>query len=132
MNQMCKLEYTIFFLTFFFLEYIFLQYSMCADYKRTEFSRLEFNKKSPLVIPVDTGRKLNVHKTFRRRPGRLLNVLCTSNLRPVSMGMMHKLISRIYQTFGDKNGIFTPRIYCFCQRCNKALIPCEPRYCKIL
>ena len=22
--------------------------------------------------PVDTGRKLNVHKTFRRRPGRLM------------------------------------------------------------
>ena len=36
--------------------------------------------------PVDTGRKLNVHKTFRRRPGRLLNVLCTCNLRPVSTG----------------------------------------------
>ena len=36
--------------------------------------------------PVDTGRKLNVHKTFGRRPGRLLNVLCTFNLRPVSMG----------------------------------------------
>ena len=35
---------------------------------------------------VDTGRKLNVHKTFRRRPGRLLNVLCTFNLRPVSTG----------------------------------------------
>ena len=34
--------------------------------------------------PVDTGRKLNVHKTFRRRPGRLLKVLCTFNLRPVS------------------------------------------------
>ena len=31
--------------------------------------------------PVDIGRKLNVHKTFRRRPGRLLNVLCTFNLR---------------------------------------------------
>ena len=31
-----------------------------------------------------TGRKLNVHETFRRRPGRLLNVLCTFNLRPVS------------------------------------------------
>ena len=31
--------------------------------------------------PVDTGRKLNVYKTFRRRPGRLLNVLCTLNLR---------------------------------------------------
>ena len=36
--------------------------------------------------PVDTGRKLNVHKMFRRRPGRLLNVLCTFNLRPVSTG----------------------------------------------
>ena len=36
--------------------------------------------------PVDTGRKLNVHKTFRRGPGRLLNVLCTFNLRPVSTG----------------------------------------------
>ena len=40
-----------------------------------------------IVIPVDTERKLNVRKTFRRRPGRLLNVLCTFNLRPVSTGM---------------------------------------------
>ena len=38
---------------------------------------------------VDTGRKLKVHKTFRRRPGRLLNVLCTFNLRPVSTGTAH-------------------------------------------
>ena len=37
-------------------------------------------------FPLDTGRKLNVHQTFRRRPGRLLNVLCTFNLRPVSRG----------------------------------------------
>ena len=36
--------------------------------------------------PVDIGRKLNVHKTFRRRPGCLLNVVCTFNLRPVSTG----------------------------------------------
>ena len=35
-------------------------------------------------LPVDTGRKLNVHKTFRRRPGRLLNFLCTFNIRPVA------------------------------------------------
>ena len=39
-----------------------------------------------LTDPVDTGRKLNVHKTFKRRPGRLLNVLCTFNLRAVSTG----------------------------------------------
>ena len=38
--------------------------------------------------PVDTRRKLNVHKTFRRRPGRLLNVLCTFNVRPVSTGVL--------------------------------------------
>ena len=36
---------------------------------------------------MDTGRKLNAHKTFRRRPGRLLNVLCTFNIRPVSKGL---------------------------------------------
>ena len=40
-----------------------------------------------LNIPVDTGRKLNVHETFRRCPGRLLNVLYTFNLRPVSAGI---------------------------------------------
>ena len=39
-----------------------------------------------LLNPVDTGRKLNVHKTFNLRLGRLLNVLCTFNLRPASTG----------------------------------------------
>ena len=43
-------------------------------------------EKTTVNNPVDTGRKLNVHKTFRRRPGRLLNVICTFNLRPVSTG----------------------------------------------
>ena len=38
------------------------------------------------INPVDTGRKLKVNKTFRRRPGHLLNVLCTFNLHPVSTG----------------------------------------------
>ena len=36
--------------------------------------------------PLDTGPKMNVHKTFRRRPGRLLNVLCTFNLHSLSRG----------------------------------------------
>ena len=40
-----------------------------------------------LIFPVDTGRKLNVQKVFRKRPGHLLNVLCTFNLRPVSTGL---------------------------------------------
>ena len=33
-----------------------------------------------------TGCKLNLHKTFRRRPGNLLNALSTLNLRSVSSG----------------------------------------------
>ena len=45
-----------------------------------------FSLDYPPHDPVDTGRKLNVHKTFRRRPGHLLNVLSTFNLRPVSTG----------------------------------------------
>ena len=47
------------------------------------------------LAPVDTGRKLNVHKTFRRRPGSLLNVLCTFNLHPVSTGCV-LLLTFIY------------------------------------
>ena len=45
---------------------------------------------SQVSVPVfyyyslDRGRKLNVQKTFKRRPGRLLNVLYAFNLRPVS------------------------------------------------
>ena len=42
---------------------------------------------SPTHIPGEAGRKLTVHKTFRRRPGRLLNVVCTFNSRPVSTGV---------------------------------------------
>ena len=41
-----------------------------------------------IAFPVDAGRKLNVHKTFRRRSGRLVNVSCTFNLRPVSTGFL--------------------------------------------
>ena len=54
------------------------------------------------IIAADAGGKLDVHKTFRRRPGRLLNVLCTFNLRPVStgqlkhiLGIKHALIERL-------------------------------------
>ena len=35
---------------------------------------------------VHAGRKLNAQRMFRRSPGRLLNVLCAVNLRPVSRG----------------------------------------------
>ena len=39
-----------------------------------------------MLTRLGIGRKFNVDKTFRGRPGLLLNVLCTINLRPVSRG----------------------------------------------
>ena len=41
----------------------------------TRSNKLGFN------YTLQTGRKLNAHKTFRRHPGGLLNVLCAFNLR---------------------------------------------------
>ena len=75
-------------------------------------SMLPFN-----YFPVDTGRKLNVHKTFRRRPGRLLNVLCMFSLRPVSTGFLLTLFQfyfSFYFTF-----IF---ILCCCKLSNCEMI----------
>ena len=65
--------------------------SHCLKFCQVSVEVLQPLPKSPdssqrLIYPVDTGRKLNVHKTFRKRPERLLNVLCTFNLRPVSTG----------------------------------------------
>ena len=48
--------------------------------------------------PVDTGRKLDVHKTFRRRPAGLLNVLCTLSLRVVSTGYEVHTRPRMFET----------------------------------
>ena len=47
--------------------------------------------------PLDTKRKLNTCKKFRRCRGCLLNVLCTFNLRLVSRGKMNKFVKLLYQ-----------------------------------
>ena len=36
------------------------------------------------INPLDTVRKLNSHKAFRRRPKRFMELSCTFNIRPVS------------------------------------------------
>ena len=64
---------------------------------------------SPILrlIPVDKGRKLNVHKTFRRRPGhpeRLLNVLCTFNLCPLSTELLKFKKNELRLLLVRKNG----------------------------
>ena len=43
-------------------------------------------------IPLGHRRKLNVHKTFRRRSGRLLNVWCKFKLRFVSRGYLLNIL----------------------------------------
>ena len=57
------------------------------------------------LIPPGTGCKLNVHKTFRRHPGRLLNLLCTFNLRPVSRGFWWQIsvLKKILFLICEKN-----------------------------
>ena len=49
------------------------------------------------TCPLDTVRKLNVHDTYRRHPRRLLNVLCTLDIRPVSRGCI--ICKRTVTTF---------------------------------
>ena len=49
--------------------------------------------RSPTLHPLDTRRKLNVDKMFRRRPGRLVNLLFTFNLGPVSRGSSSNMLS---------------------------------------
>ena len=46
------------------------------------------------LFPGYTGHKSNVHKAFRRRPRRLLIVLCTFSLRPVSVGLVKTRIDQ--------------------------------------
>ena len=67
-----------------------LHYSKCSTVDlmlAINLSRISFLL-TFMIDQIETERKLNVHKTFRRRPGRLLSALCTFNLRPVSTGFM--------------------------------------------
>ena len=50
------------------------------------FPYAEKSSECSYFASVDTALKLSVHKTFRRRPGRFRNVLCTFNFRPASTG----------------------------------------------
>ena len=62
----------------------------CTNNTKMSFTKIKmFTKHAQKLAqsyPLDRRRKLNVHKTFRTRLGRHLNILCTFNLRPVSRG----------------------------------------------
>lgn len=51
---------------------------------------------------LETERKLNAHETFRKRSGRLLNLLCTFSLRRVNM---EKLLSLHLKCFSLINSL---------------------------
>ena len=61
--------------------------------------------------PMDTDPKLKVHKTFSRRSSRLLNVLCTFNIRPVSRGCVFTKINDC--NIGANSSVFWLYIICF-------------------
>ena len=61
------------------------------------------NSYSTNHVPVDTGHKLNVHKTLRRRPGHLRNVLCTFNLRLVFTGVFTRLMENRINALFNKS-----------------------------
>ena len=78
---------------------LLLTFIECCDYTSMTWMQNVYYVKIHLwsTYPVDTGRKLNVHKTFRRRPGRVLNVICTFNLRPVSTGISTKCLQNVWE-----------------------------------
>ena len=51
-----------------------------------EYSMQKETSKPRRKLSLDTGRKLNVHETWRKHPGFLLNLLCMSNTGPASRG----------------------------------------------
>ena len=77
-------------------------------------------------IPIDIGCKLNLHKTFRRLPGRLLKVLCTFNLRPVSTGMpfICTCMSSIYHSYVLVCHPYITRMSLVCTRMSPVCLSC--------
>ena len=92
----------------FFLNFLFIQKKRLDQRHKVNFQEKRLDQRHKvnfkvmpdldqqtiaIRIPVCTGPKLYVHKTFKGRLGRLHNVLCTFNLRPVSAGILPNISS---------------------------------------
>lgn len=64
--------------------------------------------------PHGTGRKLDVYKTFKIYPKRLLNVMCTFNLRSVTRGLFAALL-QIIPTMRRIYSALTQRFHTYCK-----------------
>ena len=93
---------------------VFVQKNLCVNEFLLIYKKVS-SVKNNSYFPVDTGRKFNAHKTFRRSPGRLLNVLCTFNLRPASTG---SYLSRNKRDYSSHLGLFFVKDLIFCERLN--------------
>ena len=74
-----------------FLPYGLYQRSLLIFGPMSRMECLDISKHNWLSRLVDTRPKLNVYDTFRRRAGRLLNVVCTLNLRLVFWGYINEI-----------------------------------------
>ena len=79
-----KVSYIFYTSILLFKEYLYKNYKLTLIVYNINIIHVNLKQN----IPRRHRRKLNVHKTFRRRPGRVLNVLCTFNLLPVSTGYL--------------------------------------------
>ena len=80
-----KVSYIFYTSILLFKEYLYKNYKLALIVYNINIIHVNLKQNN---IPRRHRRKLNVHKTFRRRPGRVLNVLCTFNLLPVSTGYL--------------------------------------------
>ena len=79
-----KVSYIFYTSILLFKEYLYKNYKLTLIVYNINIIHVNLKQN----IPRRHRRKLNVHKTFRRHPGRVLNVLCTFNLLPVSTGYL--------------------------------------------
>ena len=89
-------------------------YIICLLINFDEVSSMKLFFLQTASFLLDTGRKLNVHKTFRRRPWCLLNVLCKFNLHFVPRRLVIKdSIIRLTMAFSILQTMVFP-----CELCN--------------
>ena len=85
-NPMIKAIYT----SWYWSMQHYLNYISWWAAKPKTITQLPSRRKVDLqYYPIATWRKLNVRKTFRRCPRRLLNFFCTFNLRPLSTRIIY-------------------------------------------
>ena len=103
-SKRCSVKKTVLknFSEFTAMESFFCEDSLLHDNYSLEHLRLAVFES---YHPLDTGRKLNVRKTLRGRPGVALNVFCTFSLRPVPAwntlvySKAHLNLSRVIQYY---------------------------------